>query len=67
MPIYNKAIKAVKDLKGSDVTEMKGTKVPSAGLLLIAKVLCLFFDIKPKIIRGQTAAEGNKEDYWEPC
>lgn len=23
--------------------------------------------MKPKIIRGQTAAEGNKEDYWEPC
>lgn len=67
MPIYNKAVKAVKDLKAADITEMRGTKVPSAGLLLVAKVLCQYFTQKPKIIRGQTAKEGNQEDYWEPC
>lgn len=66
MPIYNKAMKAVNELKAADVNEMKGTKVPSEGLKTVAKVLCLFFNVKPKIIRGQTAAEGNKEDYWEP-
>jgi hypothetical protein len=52
MPIYNKAVKAVKDLKAADITEMRGTKVPSAGLLLVAKVLCQYFNTKPKIIRG---------------
>jgi dynein heavy chain, axonemal len=67
IPIYEKAMKAVKALKASDVTEMKGTKVPSQGLRTVAQVLCMYFDVKPKIIRGQTAAEGNKEDYWEPC
>lgn len=67
MPIYNKAVKAVKDLKAADITEMRGTKVPSAGLLLVAKVLCQYFNTKPKIIRGQTAKEGNTEDFWEPC
>jgi hypothetical protein len=36
MPIYKKAMNAVSQLKASDVTEMKGTKSPSAGLLLVA-------------------------------
>jgi dynein heavy chain len=57
MPIYNKAMKAVSQLKASDVTEMKGTKSPSAGLLLVAQVLCLIFNVKPKVIRAQTAKE----------
>lgn len=67
MPIYNKALKAVKDLKSADITEMRGTKVPSSGLLLVAKVLCLYFAIKPKIIRAQNAKDSNQEDFWEPC
>lgn len=66
MPIYNKAMKAVSQLKASDVTEMKGTKSPSAGLLLVAQVLCLIFGVKPKVIRAQTAKEQDKMDYWEP-
>jgi len=66
MPIYNKAMKAVSQLKASDVTEMKGTKSPSAGLLLVAQVLCLIFNVKPKVIRAQTAKEQDKMDYWEP-
>jgi dynein heavy chain len=52
MPIYKKAVKAVDDLKAADVTEMKGTKTPSAGLKLVAQVLCLFFNVKPKIIKA---------------
>jgi dynein heavy chain, axonemal len=66
MPIYKSAIKAVEALKASDVTEMKATKSPSAGLKLVAQVLCLFFGVKPKIIKAQTAKEKDQEDWWEP-
>jgi dynein heavy chain len=45
---------------------MKVTKSPSAGLLLVAQVLCLIFNVKPKVIRAQTAKEVDKMDYWEP-
>ena len=59
MPIYNKAMKAVTDLKSADVLEMKSTKTPSEGLRLVAKVLCLFFEVKPKIIRAQTSKDSD--------
>lgn len=67
IPIYEAALSAVKQLSGSDVTEMKSMSNPSDTVRVVAKTLCLFFDVKPDKKRGQTAAEGVKEDYWDPC
>lgn len=46
---------------------MKAIQIPSETVKVVAKTLCLFFDVKPIKTRGQTAAEGTKEDYWDPC
>jgi hypothetical protein len=67
MPIYHAAIKAVKSLKAGDITELRGTKVPSAGMKVLAQVLCMFFNINAKIIKAQTAKDVDQKDYWEPC
>jgi hypothetical protein len=54
------ALKAAEDALGSltkgDIGEVKGFKTPSAGVLLVAEMLCYFFGVSPK-----------KGDFWEPC
>jgi hypothetical protein len=57
-------VKAVKSLQGSDVTELKGFKSVTEPVKLVAKTLCLFFDVKPAMVM-----EGRVKvpDYWEPC
>ena len=67
LPIKDRAINEVKQLKGADVTEMKGFANPPVAAISVAKALCIFKGEKPKKIKGQTAAEGTKDDYWEPC
>jgi len=52
IPIYEAALSAVKQLSGSDVTEMKSMSNPSDTVRVVAKTLCLFFDVKPDKKRG---------------
>lgn len=63
-PIYEAAVKAVNSLQSSDVTELKGFKSVTEPVKLVAKTLCLFFNIKPAMVQ-----EGKVKvpDYWEPC
>jgi len=66
-PIYRAAMKAVDALSGSHVTEMKGFSNPPKACLKVAEALCILFNKQGKKIRGQTAAEGDRIDYWETC
>jgi dynein heavy chain len=66
-PIYKAAISAVKELDKSDIVEIRGVAKPSDGVKLVAKSLCILFNVKPDKIRGQTAKEGTQLDYWIPC
>mmetsp|Transcript_113299 Transcript_113299/g.156554 ORF Transcript_113299/g.156554 Transcript_113299/m.156554 type:complete len:126 (-) Transcript_113299:3288-3665(-) len=67
IPIYEAALSAVKQLSGSDVSEMKAIREASDTIKVVAETLCLFFEVKPDKIKGMTAAEGTILNYWDPC
>ena len=62
MPIFQKAQRAVQNLSGNDVDEMKIMKSPSAGALIVTKALCIIFGtIKPLFIG---TGRDKEEDWW---
>lgn len=62
-PIYEGAVKAVNSLQSSDVTELKGFKTATPPVYLVAKALCLYFHVKPKMIPGPDG-KTKVPDYW---
>jgi len=66
IPIYEGAVKAVNGLKGSDVTELKGFKTATPPVMLVAKTLCLYFNVKPAMVTGPDG-KTKVPDYWVPC
>ena len=73
MPIYYRAIAAVERLSSSDVKEMSGVVVPSAGLEIVAQSLCYFFNDPDGCNERQykekkeKANDPDKFNYWIPC
>lgn len=66
MPIKHAAEKAVQDLDKNDIVEMRGVKVPSDGVKIVIKSICIMFNVPPE--KGKSA--NVKEvvwDYWEPA
>ena len=64
MPIYNTAIRAVQQLKKSDIDEVKLMKVPPSACLAVIKTLCILLDVQPKKV-GQ--GKDKTEDFWGPA
>jgi dynein heavy chain len=66
MPIKHAAEKAVAELNKNDIVELRGIKVPSEGVKIVNKSLCIMFNVNPE--KAKTA--NVKEvvwDYWEPA
>lgn len=66
MPIYNAAVKAVKDLDKNDITEIRGFKTPPEGAKLVMKTMCIIFKVKGQKVKGPNVKEV-VYDYWEPA
>lgn len=64
MPIYNTAIRAVQQLKKSDIDEVKLMKSPPVACLAVIKTLCIMFDVPPKK-EGQ--GKDKTDNYWDPA
>lgn len=64
MPIYNLAIRAVSQLKPSDVTEIKGFKEATNPVKLVTESLIILFQMEKKMIYSGTGKD-KKADVWE--
>lgn len=64
MPIYNLAIRAVSQLKPSDVTEIKGFKEATKPVQMVTESLIILFQMEKKMIFTGTGKD-KKADVWE--
>jgi len=66
LPALEAALDALKNLKKSDIVEVKNLKTPPDGVVSVSKAMCWCFDVKPKKV---TASDGRTkiDDYWEPA
>jgi len=66
LPALEAALDALKNLKKSDIVEVKNLKTPPEGVVSVSKAMCWCFDVKPKKV---TASDGRTklDDYWEPA
>mmetsp|Transcript_10385 Transcript_10385/g.18281 ORF Transcript_10385/g.18281 Transcript_10385/m.18281 type:complete len:2113 (+) Transcript_10385:3522-9860(+) len=66
LPALNAALDALKNLKKSDIGEVKALKTPPEGVVIVSKAMCWCFDVKAKKV---TAPDGRTkiDDYWEPA
>ena len=64
MPALEAALGALNTLKKSDIVEVKAMKVPSAGVLLVMKSLCVL--LEAKILKKKAEdGMGKVDDFWE--
>jgi len=71
MPIYHKAVAAVNNLSGADVTEMSRVSTPSPGLMIVAQSLCYIF-LPENTEKAYKVKKINPKDpdtwnYWPVC
>lgn len=62
MPIYNLAMRAVKQLDKNDITEIKGFSTPPPPAIAVVRTLVVIFE-KPVIKKG--TGKDKVEDWWE--
>eukprot|EP01052_Picozoa_sp_SAG31_P052097 SAG31_NODE_12698_length_923_cov_1.514563_1_plen_205_part_10 len=67
IPILNAAVKALDTLKKSDVDEVKGMKMPPAGVRLTMAAVCVMKGVKPKMVDDPDRVGKKKPDFWEPA
>lgn len=66
MPIKHAAEKAVNELDKNDIVEMRSIKVPSEGVKIVNKSLCIMFNVAPEKAKSANVKEV-VWDYWEPA
>lgn len=64
MPIYNLAIRAVSQLKQSDLTEIRSFKEASPPVKLVTESLIVLFLMEKKMMYTGTGRD-KKADVWE--
>ena len=62
MPIYYSAMKAVKEIKPGDITELGSFAQPPKAALIVCQTLCMMFKIAAVKV---TTDKGKVEDYWK--
>jgi len=67
MPALEKAVKALKNLKKSDLDEIKVMQRPPPGVKLTMEALCLMFGIKPDKVKDPDGGTKKIDDYWAPA
>jgi dynein heavy chain len=66
MPIKHAAEKAVNELNKNDIVELRGIKVPSDGVKIVNKSLCIMFNVACEKMKTANVKE-IIWDYWEPA
>jgi dynein heavy chain len=66
IPALEAAVKALRTLKKSDITEVKAMKKPPDGVKLTMEAVCIMMSVKPKRV-ANPAGKGKIDDYWEPA
>jgi dynein heavy chain len=66
MPIKHAAEKAVNELNKNDIVELRGIKVPSEGVKIVNKSLCIMFNVNCEKMKTANVKEVIW-DYWEPA
>jgi dynein heavy chain len=64
LPALDAAVACLNKLKTSDLDEVKGFKVPPAGVKLTMEVVCIMFQHKPQKIKDPDDPSKKILDYW---
>uniref|UniRef100_A0A669QRK6 Dynein axonemal heavy chain 1 n=1 Tax=Phasianus colchicus TaxID=9054 RepID=A0A669QRK6_PHACC len=65
LPALDSALASLRNLKKSDVTEVRAMQRPPVGVKMVIEAVCIMKEVKPKKVLGEKL--GTKvDDYWEP-
>uniref|UniRef100_A0A803YQF6 Dynein axonemal heavy chain 1 n=1 Tax=Meleagris gallopavo TaxID=9103 RepID=A0A803YQF6_MELGA len=65
LPALDSALASLRNLKKSDVTEVRAMQRPPLGVKMVIEAVCIMKEVKPKKVLGEKL--GTKvDDYWEP-
>uniref|UniRef100_A0A8V1A4F4 Dynein axonemal heavy chain 1 n=1 Tax=Gallus gallus TaxID=9031 RepID=A0A8V1A4F4_CHICK len=65
LPALDAALASLRNLKKSDVTEVRAMQRPPLGVKMVIEAVCIMKEVKPKKVLGEKL--GTKvDDYWEP-
>ncbi|XP_072203968.1 dynein axonemal heavy chain 1 [Excalfactoria chinensis] len=65
LPALDAALASLRNLKKSDVTEVRAMQRPPPGVKMVIEAVCIMKEVKPKKVAGEKL--GTKvDDYWEP-
>ena len=66
LPALDAAVKALATLKKADIDEVKGMKVPPAGVVLTMEAVCIMKEIKPEKVPAPDG-KGKVDSFWGPA
>jgi dynein heavy chain len=65
MPALDAALECLKNLKKSDIDEVKSLKTPPYGVKLTMEVCCNMFEVKPIMVNDPSTPGKKVADFWQ--
>eukprot|EP00981_Chlorochromonas_danica_P005554 scaffold1129_cov164-Ochromonas_danica.AAC.19 len=67
LPALDEAVQCLKDLKKSDIDEVKALGRPPANVIKTLQACCIMFDIKPDMVNDPDNPGKKVRDYFKPA